>query len=504
MAILPESSDYTDLDKTALDARVQALVQSAWSTWSDFARVNFANLLNELSTWVGDVLQKYQNRQALEAFVAWAIQRKSMLALAKLVGYAPRGAVAAQYEETFTIAATTAGDVVFPVGTTVRTSAVTDPVVCQLLEEVTIAAGSTSATGTIENSVSEVDTFTSDGTPGQQFTLTATGYLDSSLSLVFGGDTYTQVENFFSSLATDKHFTVWVDENDRCQFTLGDGVNGRVPAPETTGTATYKTGGGLTGNVEAHTINAIDGTWTDELGTSVSVTVDNAATATVLGEDRQTVEAMRLLVPASVRAPSRCISREDFEISALLVPGVGRALMLSTSELDGIPETEGWLYIVPTGGGAPSETLKDLVTDCITVTRPGPIGISTTVEDPVYLTINVHVKAWPRAGYAAATMAAAIRTALADWFAPCLDDGTPNSNVDFGWNLKDEDGLFSGLVALSDLYNVVRDVSSVLRLGTATADFTLNGAHDNIAILAQQFPALGTVTITNGATGGAL
>jgi len=499
VALLPENVDYTDIDKASLDARIQALVQSAWPTWTDHQRANFANVINELEAWCCDVLSFYQNKQARECFIAWATQRRSMIALGKLVDFAARSATAATVDETFSIPVAAAGDVVFPAGTTVRTGEVTSPIVFQLLEEARILAGNLSVVGTVEHSTSVVDAFVSDGSPNQVFTLTAVPYVDGSATATVGAGTYTQVTDFLGSTASSLHFTLVVDQNSRAKMTFGNGVNGKIPEAGAF-SVDYKTGGGADGNVEAGTVVKIDGTYTDVFANPVVVTVTNAAAAAG-GEERMSVETMRQLIPASVRTQTRCIAREDYETAALLVPGVGRALMLSPIENGAIPENTGWLYVVPAGGGVPSAAIKAAVLTGITVTRPGPTSFRTLVLDPVYLTVNVYAKLWVRQGYVPASVGTTIRTNLDAWFAPNNADGTPNTLVDFGWNLKDVDGNPSGLLALSDLFDVVRDTRGVLRMGTALADFTLNGSHADLVIDIMQFPAVGTVTLIDGATG---
>jgi uncharacterized phage protein gp47/JayE len=234
----------------------------------------------------------------------------------------------------------------------------------------------------------------------------------------------------------------------------------------------------------------------------VSVTNTLAADG---GEERMSVATMRQLIPASVRAQTRCVSREDFEIAALLVPGVGRALMLSPVEDAGIPENHGWLYVVPPAGGVPSSVIKAAVLVAVTVTRPGPVSFDCSVLDPLYLTVDVHAKVWVKQGFVPATVAASIRANLTTWFRPCAAvTNIPNLNIDFGFNYKDVDGDPSGLLGWSDIFDVVKDTSGVLRMGAALADFTLNGVHDNLAIAVGEFPRLGTVTLVDGATGGAI
>ena len=56
-------------------------------------------------------------------------------------------------------------------------------------------------------------------------------------------------------------------------------------------------------------------------------------------------------------------------------------------------------------------------------------------------------------------------------------------------------------IALSDVFNVVRDVAGVRKVGDGPDDFLLNGAREDVPIDVREFPALGEVTLLNGDTG---
>jgi hypothetical protein len=123
------------------------------------------------------------------------------------------------------------------------------------------------------------------------------------------------------------------------------------------------------------------------------------------------------------------------------------------------------------------------------------------VQDPVYLPVEVQTTVFLRQGSNVATARAAILKALADFFAVSMPDGTPNPNVDFGFNAKDEEGNPAGEIALSDVFNAVRDVAGVRKVGDGPDDFLLNGAKEDLPIDTREFPVLGQVTLINGSTG---
>ena len=500
MAISERTTNFTDKDFDSLRLRLQNLVRSVFPEWTDFGVANFGNLLLELYAFVGDVLSFYQDNQARESRIGTATQRKNLIALAKLLGFRPAGARAATAAAAFTLAAPPAAPVPIRRGTRVKTASVTEPVAFQLLADLTIPAGTSPPTviGIVEHAESQDELFSSTGLPNQEVVLPATPYLDNSATVSAGNGAYAEVQNFLGSMAIDRHFTVVVDQNDRATIRFGNGVNGQIPS----GTITigYKTGGGAKGNVEAGALRKVDGRFTDDTGAPVTLSVTNPHPASG-GTDRQSSSQIRVLAPESIRVLNRTVTREDFEINARRLPEVARALMLTSNEDAGIAENTGILFVVPRGGGLPTEALKDVVRNQVTIAYPCTLTFEVSVQDPVYVPVNVQATVHLRQGANAATVRAAIVTALQDFFAVSLSDGTPNPNVDFGWNVKDADGNPAGEIALSDVFNTVRDVPGVRKIGDGPEDFLLNGAREDLAIGMREFPTLGTITLVNGATG---
>jgi uncharacterized phage protein gp47/JayE len=500
MSLISPGLDYTDRDFDAIRARLHNLIDSAFPTWTDKEKADFGNILIDLNAFVLDVLTYYQDNQAGETRITTARLRRSMLALVKLIGYKPTGAVAATAELRFLLASPPVADVEILAGDRFRTLRIANPVSFQALAPATIATGADppSVVVTVENSEDSSEVFQSSGLPNQEILLNDTPFLDGSLAVAASDGAYELVEDFLDSGATDRHFTIEVDENDRARVRFGNGVLGAIP--QATITCAYKTGGGSIGNVDPGTIVRPERAYTDIDGGPVTVSVTNVQRASG-GLDRQTVESIRVRGPRSLRATTRSVAREDFEIHALKVPGVARALMLTSNERPGIEENHGQLVIVPGGGGLPTQELKDAVLAQVTDRDKFPKTLTFLVEviDPVYKPISVQAKVFPSFGQAGTqaqrvTLDAAIRAALVGFFALEQADGSDNATAEFGLNTD-------GLVAFSDLYNVVRDVSSVRRIGDAPSDFLLNGQPDDIVVQPYEFPTLGTVTLLNGFTG---
>ena len=266
---------------------------------------------------------------------------------------------------------------------------------------------------------------------------------------------------------------------------------------------TYKTGGGASGNVEAGSLVVLEGAFTDVHGRPVQLSVQNSEPASG-GTDRQTVASAKLLAPESLRALTRSVTREDFEINARRVAGVARALMLTADEDPTIQENHGILYVIPKGGGLPTAALKQSVLEQVTVIYPSTLTFQVAVQNPVYRTVHIEARIYLRQGHSKQAVRERVKGNLAAMFAVSLADGTPNTSVDFGYNIKDAEGNSVGEVAWSDVFNAIRDTEGVRKTGDRDGDLKLNGLSADVKLAIREFPVLGVVTLLDGSTGGAL
>jgi len=503
VALLPLSVDYTDRDFDSLRARLIALIKSVFPDWTDFDVASFGNILIELFAYVGDVLTFYQDNLARESRLVTATQRKNVISHAKMLGYGLRGAQAATAEVWLSLARVPVASVTIPACTVVRTKEVTEPVRFQLLEPAVIAAGvdPPRVLAVVENSKTYTQLFDARGLVDLALHLDFAPYLDGSAIVSTPQGAFTEVQSFLDSHPNDRHFVVLVDQNDRATLRFGNGVNGMPPSG--TISVTYKTGGGSTGNVDADRIVVIEGAFRDAYGNAVQVSVTNPKPASG-GDDRQTIASAKLLAPESLRAPTRTVAREDFEINARRLSGVARALMLTSNEDPTIAENAGILHVIPKSqapGAMPTPALKNLVLRQVTVVFPCTLTFQVSVQDPVYKTIDIAARIFLRQGVAANDVRDRVRANLAAYFRVSEPDGTPNPLVDFGFNIKDAEGNPVGEIAWSDVFDVIRDTPGVRKMGDARLDLTLNGLPADVRLNVREFPVLGNVSLVNGDTG---
>ncbi len=516
MSTIPAPIDYSDKDFDSLRDRLFSLISSVFPSWTDEAVANFGNIMIESFSYVGDVLTFYQDKQARESRFGTATLRKNMIALCKLTGYQLENAAAATADVLVTIDnASQLTGLVTPSGglssaTIVRTDEVTDPIRGELDAPVSfdMSLSETSKTFAWRHVLTQSRfTVASTNRADQKYELPSTPFLAESETVTTSVDgAYVRVTSFLSSGVTDKHYRVQVDQNDRATIIFGDGATGKIPEGDIS--VDYKIGGGILGNVEPGSLKRMETTLTDVSGTPAVVTVTNALAATG-GTPREEVAAARESAPAALRVLSRAVAREDFEIVADQVPGVGRALMLTSNEQTSIGENTGQLFVIPTTGGTPSSALLNDVYGAF-----GKEGQTSTLPDAqvyhptltfqlsvlavAYKEIDIIATIWLGQNQVASTVKTAVTTALSDYFDPILADGTKNPNVDFGYNYKDIDGDPAGEIAWSDVFNVIRDTTGIRKVDQG---MSLEGAVDDVTIPNWQFPSLGSVTLINGDTG---
>ncbi len=524
---LPSSSDFTNKDFDSLWLREQALIRSVFPTWTDFSITNFGNILAQLSAFTLDVLTFYQDNQAGESRITTATQRRSLIALAKLLGYTPALAAAATAEVTFT-ATGLANNCTIPAGTVIKTA--TDAIPFQLLSSVLLTPGAPSNHGTVENSVTQTpQLYNGTGQPNQSLPLPQPGFL-AVVSVTLGGG-WTQVPNFLFSSSTDPVYTLTVDNNDVATLTFGDGVNGAMPSGAMT--VVYKTGGGSIGNITPGSITQIDGVLLDSLGNTVAVTATNPLASTG-GVDRESNASIRLRAPLSIRNPTSSIARTDFEDNALRIASVGRALMVTGQEVPTIPDNRGILYVVPVGGSVPGDATAALLEqvrlqfDGDTQARPPfpkPLTFGLDVKSAIYVDFDIAVKIFLKKNAVGSTVAAAIRAAMTNFFAPIVTDpewadrlgvevGARNPGIDFGLNLKQINALTSapqGMMELSDVMDVVVRVPGVRGISTIDTEFdwiatrvggtVLALGHVDATLGDTDFPRYSSIAITDKDTG---
>lgn len=480
------SKDYQGLRTALLAAATDPTSPLYIAGWSANRSANnendFGVTLVELFAMMGDILSWYGDRLADETFLATATQRRSVLAIAKMLGYKPISNVASTTSLTFTVAAGT-GTVTIPAGTQVATGFDVDqdtPLIFETNADLVITQNAgLQESGTVAATQGETISNETLGTatpqPDQSFRLFHTPVIEGSVSVSVNGTPWAYVPYLIDYGPTDQVYTTDIDEFGNYSIVFGDGVNGQIPASGATVTASYRIGGGTQGNVAANTITQP----VLVLPSVVSVTNPAAATG---GADAETTEHIRSNAPRAYRTQSRAVSLKDYVDLTLQVPGVARVNAASATPGSIV------LYVAPNAGGAPDTTLVNAINAFYDETRK-MAGTTITVVPPVYTPVVVGSPDSPVQVY---VLAQYNRAAVQQAVVKAVTDLLSFPNTDFGQRLT-----------LSKVYHHtiqnVPGVDYVVVPVLARQSDPAPGAGD-LTFASNEIPVLGSISVSS--TGG--
>jgi hypothetical protein len=373
--------DYTSRDFTSIRDDMIALIPEYAPNWTSRDPSDFGMTLIELFSYMGDLLSYYIDRSANEAFIGTASQRDNVLQIARILGYKPVENTAANV--TLTFYNSTASPLTVPAGTKVATTAVTNAassqIVFETLAEATVPAKVGSTNGSVQAAASQGTTVsnevigTSNGQLNQVYKLSQASVINNSVSVVSGGVTYTQVPYLIDYNGYDAVFSLYTNAAGVSYVLFGDNISGRVPTNSSVIYATYRVGGGTSGNVAANTIKTI--LTNNQVGLTVLNTVygnpeDNGSATG--GTDAETTDSIRINAPLSLRTINRAVSLSDY---AALVKAAGVAKASAVADV----YTSVTVFFVPYGD-------PGVLVDNIT---PSTIFNNTVPKIKTYLTDKI-------------------------------------------------------------------------------------------------------------------
>ena len=337
-----------------------------------------------------DFQSELMNRIATD--ILYPQTRESAYAFASRCDYEPVEADGATDTITFTLV----GNMVKTLSSGYRVAGISTATGEMLIYELTEDASS-GGTDTITASVKQKKTIT-DHTVGNVinsddfYDYPIDGYtkiIKSSISLTIDSNTWTRVDNFDNSEATDRHFMLLYQSSGKSRVLFGNGITGAKPTVGSMIYATFEVTNGLDGQMDAGliTINS------DGDGDISSLT--NAGTSG--GNDAESVASILRNSRGNVRLRDVVWSKEDLETAA-------RTSSSSVIKALGVPGTgAATIQIVPSNGGNPSVDLKNTVDTYVTSkTLFGVMPI--TVINPNYAINNCTANITVRTGFVDATV----------------------------------------------------------------------------------------------------
>lgn len=339
--------DYTSRDFEGLKADLIQLIKERTNTaWDPTDYSDLGYVLVETFAYMGDVMSHYLDRIANETSVDTAIQRKTLLSLAKLYDYKPSGPTPAEISVLFTNVGSSTIDI--PIKTQVLAPLSYGPysvVYFETIDSATALAAGASITlraqegktvntdrpdliDSTYNKALPANLGTSSGLQNQSFIIADSNVIESSITVYVGQGSafslWTYVDALLEYGPTDTVFTTEITETGTTIIIFGDGVNGSIPAASQLISATYKTSVGVAGNIKSNAIaeiTFIPGNTDPQALTYL--TVSNSAPASG-GADGDGTDQIRSKIKAAASAIKRAITLEDYAGLSSLVSKVGK------------------------------------------------------------------------------------------------------------------------------------------------------------------------------------
>lgn len=325
----PPLIDYTARDFAgALDALEDFVRTTRPEDFTDFFETNLGVTLIELAAYVTDMLSYGQDVTAQEIYLSTARRLDSVLRFARSVG-APtpsaRGATVIATSDTLPASIVSYGAVI-AAGSFISGA---NGLRYEVIEDQTVVPGTSTVSVALREGQSFSEEFDPDTSPRQEF-LTSRGIVEQDQWSVFVGDVndptneWTEVANVAFETADTESYETYFDGQGRLHVVFGDGIAGKIPGD--TITLFYRTTNGEAGNAAVNTIRGSVLASVIGTSTTAAITLQNTTQASTGGQNRASVEELRISIPAYIRTLDKVITLLDYEEAvAANVAGVGLA-----------------------------------------------------------------------------------------------------------------------------------------------------------------------------------
>ena len=323
--------DYTSRDYEAIRTDMIRLIRSRLPQWTADNPNDFGVALVEAFAYGVDTLHYYLDRIANEAYLTTAVQRESLYSIADMFNYVPRGATPASVDLEF--ANTTQTEVVMPKGTRVQASISGEGGTTlknfETVAEVTLPPATANAqslsppVGAVEGRTYRDETLgVSNGFVRQQYLLPRTSVLPGSITvttqLADSTVEWNEIRDINDARPTERVFQVLRLTDGSSMIRFGDDLRGEIPGLHSIVRATYRVGGGTSGNVPASTLTTL----IEPVRYGVTVTNPLPASG---GLNAESLDSIRINAARSFRSRDRAVTLSDYVAVAESVPGVSRA-----------------------------------------------------------------------------------------------------------------------------------------------------------------------------------
>lgn len=291
---------------------------------TDFQETALGTVLIDVCGLVVDQTSFGADAAGLEVFLDTCNRYESAIRFARSVGYTPRGATGATVTMTavsFPSASFAADWGTIPAGSSI----VANGTEYTLLADVVLAVGTTASTVSLTEGAQKEETYDPSRQPWLRLVTEEYVVGDGSWEAWVGdtavsGNQWTEVDSLALEDGATETFEVIYDGLGRAEFIFGNGVTGKIP--DDTITIRYRTSIGFDGNAPTDNISGVLSAEMN-LGGTVEITYRNSTEAATGGLDRETLDELRVNVPAFLRSSDKLTTLTDYDTVPLQLSYVG-------------------------------------------------------------------------------------------------------------------------------------------------------------------------------------
>lgn len=472
-----KSISYTNRDARTIRSALINKVTDLTDDWTDFHESDLGVVLIELMSYLGDMLAFIQDRQALEAFIVHAEERKNVRAQLRGRGYKMQGFISSEVVCRFRT--DHSKDVLIPKYLQVSTDE--DPE-GEKVSFATVESGLLdSATfidlkcvqGEVINKTYDQDDVDDRG----MINLVDDDIGENSITVEIDDDEWEKVDDAILHPEPGQFYSLEYDKEDSVYINLYPGWKNFVEDPDDVEIfISYMISLGSGGKVGSGTIKNVDSEVYDIDGEEVSgeMLVENLE-GSAGGEDPESIEEAKKAGIDLMKTMWTAVTLEDYEILCRNFSGVANALALDWSFEEDYPELE----------ETPYEVHLFIVTDDLDSEVPEVLGdslleylnhrkVATTtleIKDPTYYTVNISAELSILGGVSESSVIESVEERIEEFFDP--------KQRDFGETIR----RLTLIREIEEAHEGIVEVSSLT-------------PETNINVPFGEFPILGDLNIT--------
>jgi len=267
------------------------------------------------------------------------------------------------------------------------------------------------------------------------------------------------------------------ENEDTMKVYFGDGKIGKIPRSGEEIRIEYIRNDGEDGNTGKNTIVSILDTLTTDISGVVQtdITVTNIKEASG-GANRESLESIRRSAPLDIRSLKRMVTNQDYKTLISRIPGVQKVQVLDVYNPGNevVPFRLAKVYVIPTGGGQISNTLRKRIENEIDDRKV--LGTVRVISDVTFDDINFTIDLWrSSSSYSLSEVKTNLQEVIETEFSVDNIEREIGDDVDYETlllNLTETDGV--GSITLK-----------------------INGYQSDITLLDGHYPKLGTLVVND-------